>query len=346
MAQQTGAVVAEAEALITLGTFTTAPVVHRQAWLEKAISLAEAADLPATAARAHNNIAALLDNFCGLPHLSQWHYRRAAAHAAKRGSRIQQIMFLSRVGMSLLWTGDLAEVAVTLREVHGLLQQVEASGSSTRSYNFTEALLLRYEGRLAQAAGSLRALYDRAHAQGDRMFAASLSVYLGELLLELNDLDEAARLLEEGALIGDQSITLGPVLPHCLLVAVLGRAGDLVGSAAALDHARQAATTSSDYYAPIYLAVAEARFATLRGNPEVPACWISALDRLDAVGWRWYAAQARREWAAYLAAGNDTAKQAEAARLLDQAEAIFTDIGAPYYAEQARAERAALDVAP
>jgi tetratricopeptide (TPR) repeat protein len=344
LAQQLGQTATEADSWTTLALLSTTPDDERKGYLEKAVTLAEGASLLATAARAHNNLGSLSERLFGDPIQAARHYRRAADLARHRGTLNQQLLFLNNIISTALWIGDLIESELVLGETRTLMHQMQPGGLSIRRIGINEAALLRYRGMLDEARARWQIQLQAAQDAGDLGNTGSISTYLGELALELGDFAEAEKLLHAAVAVGDRRLGPGPVMPRCLLAAVQAAQGDFAAAEVTLDAARQAAGPQPGFYVAGTLALAEARVASAAGPPEAAGpAWVAALAALEAAEMRWYATAARMEWAMVLCATGNPTHCAAAVSVLDRVIAEFTAMGAPYYADQARARRAILE---
>jgi len=140
------------------------------------------------------------------------------------------------------------------------------------------ALLRREEGRLREAAATCRDALQRAEdyvrQTGQRMpIAACAHVYLSVMLREWNEVDEALRHVREGL---DLCRRWGQLdmeaTAYISLSAALQAAGDLPGSLAAIEKAKQLVRNYSSTYT-LYAGAYEAHTYLAQGDVKAAARW-------------------------------------------------------------------------
>jgi tetratricopeptide (TPR) repeat protein len=256
-------------------------------------------------------------------------------------------MYLNGLATDDLRYGSLEDAAATLAESASLLRGMSRRNRGSRWQAVNEAHLLRNQGALEMARARFLVQREANRDDGELGLVGTIATYLGSLFYEQGELAAAADYLDEAIALGGYSWSFGLIHPRALLCAVQAAQGRHAEALATLATAEQLATGDVSVFERTMLGLGVARVASILGPvPSALVRWAEAVAALDKAGLRWWGAQARREWAAYLAAEGDPAECAEAARLLDEAVATFEAIGAPYYADKVRAERAALDVAP
>ncbi|HMA37626.1 MAG TPA: hypothetical protein VKY74_24445 [Chloroflexia bacterium] len=329
----------QAESLTTLGLLPNQPVAAQMAALTRAVELAESAGLLAAAARAHNNLAVIIENSVGDLAAARDHYQRAVALARRRGSAAHELLYLHNVISVALWSGDLAGAGSTIAAGRELLRTLGQPAEGTRALRLSEAALLRYRGELGEALRRLRACQAGAQLHGDLQISGIATNYLAEILFEQGDWPAAAGALDDALAISDQGLGWGGVEPRCLLSAVYARQGEAAGAQRLLDAARAQAGDAPGPYEAKVLALAAGRLALAEGRRDAALAAFADAAALDArLGMPWYRARTLQEWAAAHLARGTVADYDRTVTLLQEALAIFEQIGVPYYAGLVRAQ--------
>jgi len=347
MARRLGALEVEAEALATLGILPDQPPEAAVSALTRAVELAESAGLLPQARRAHNNLAAILQEPLADFRAAQEHLQRAAELSRQTGSVEGEIVALSNLEGLLLLTGDLERAEALAPALNQLLDESANPGPAAAGMRINEALRFRYRGELAEAIRRLQACQGEARQRGEaeHLFLAGNS--LAEALLESRILpglsgvgeasgESAAQIeaaLAETIEIGDQKVRAGSVWPRCLLGAWRACQGRVQDARGAVAEAREMAGARLTPLDEARLLWAEAGIAAAENR------WAEALAALEAVtglfdrlGMRWWWARALYRWAeAYISRG-EPADLERARALQREAQAAFEELHIPRYA--------------
>ena len=309
--------------------------------LTRAVELAESAGLWPQARRAHNNLAAILQEPLADFRAAQEHLQRAAELSRQTGSVEGEIVALSNLEGLLLLTGALERAEALAPALRQLLDESANPGPAAAGMRINEALRFRYRGMLAEAIRRLQACQGEARQRGEaeHLFLAGNS--LAEALLESRMLpgfggvgeasgESAAQIeaaLAETIEIGDQDVRLGSVWPRCLTGmwrVCQGRVQDARGAVAEAREMAGARLTPLDETRLLW---AEAGIAAAENR------WAEALVALEAVtglferlGMRWWWARALYGWAeAYISRG-EPADLDRARALQREAQAAFEEL--------------------
>jgi tetratricopeptide (TPR) repeat protein len=343
MAEQVGAVSVQADALITLGTLRGQPAEQALALLSRAVALAEAHHLLAHAARAHNNLGAILGFHLGDQPAGQEHLLRAAEHARRRGAVAQELFYLANVAQ-IAFQSDLGLTARQLPRLRYLLEATADPGPAGLMFRGVEALLSLAREDPAVGIEGLQSVRDEARHRGDLQLLGAASNIVADALLDLGEMEEAASALREAIETGDRGVVYAGVWPRCRLSAIRARQGRLEEARRLLSEARhKTAEAGSRAWDQRWLPVAEAHLAAATG--QWPTAWTAfqaAAEGFAQAGNRWYRARILAQWAkAHLARGH-AGDRARAQELLRQAITEFEAMGAPAYAARMQACLAAL----
>jgi class 3 adenylate cyclase/tetratricopeptide (TPR) repeat protein len=309
LAERLGAADVQAEALTTLSIFQ--PPDEALAGLTRAVALAEAHGLTATAARAHNSAGHVLERL-GEFDAARERYGRAVGLARRMGSPVQEHHYRANAVRIALWRAEFDAAAAALPELRRL------GGDHMPGTLFVEAMLHRFTGRLDEACAELRACHDETHARHNVQLLGFIQSCLADALLEQGALDEAEAVLEHAIGHAAHGVAWGGVWLRALLVALRARQGRLDGAGRALDEARVLAGFTPGRLDLEHLELATARLAAARDEWDAAlAAYARAADAQAAMGRRWYRAATLREWAAALRARRAPGDEQQA-RALEQ----------------------------
>jgi tetratricopeptide (TPR) repeat protein len=335
MAEQLGAVRVQTEALCTLGILPGLSYEESVSTLTRAIELAEAAGLLDQASRAHNNLGnQLLD-----AEASREHFLRAAELDLQRGEVLSHLLVAGTAAHYSLLLGELAVVEEELPSLWQLLDTAREKGRIAGQLRQLEALLLRYQGKLAEAIEGLQSLRAEARAAGDHQRVSLLSIELGHACVmdEAGEEEEVEALLQEMVDLGAQGMA-APVVFPCLLSVRRARRGQARTARSLLEDAYEMAAKEGG------VAEWEAWLWWAKANVEMAeGHWAAACDTFESViallarrKLRWHRARGMLEWGeAHLSHGESSDRE-RALELLREAEVEFEAMGAHGYVERVR----------
>jgi serine phosphatase RsbU (regulator of sigma subunit)/predicted ATPase/class 3 adenylate cyclase len=352
IAERLGAVEVQAEALATLGILPDQPPEAAVEALSRAVELAESAGLLFQARRAHNNLAAVLQEFLADFRSAQEHYRRAAELSRQTGSIEGELIVLSNMIGAFLLTGDLGKVEETLPVLRRLLGEAANPGPAALGMRISEGLLARYRGDLAKAARLLSACQAEARGQGDLEHLALSLNALTQTLLESCVLSgdtkavvvcPAQRIEEIEAIVGEaieisgRGSPGGRIWPRCLQSVVLACQGKFEDAHQVLAEVREWWNARQVPLEEAQISWAEAHVAALGQRwDEALALFEAAAALLAKLGMRWWWGRMLLDWAGiHLSRGEPTDLE-RARALLREALVTFEELGVPRYAELAR----------
>jgi tetratricopeptide (TPR) repeat protein len=303
---------------------------------EQAIELAESAGLLYHAARAHNNFANISIFQNGNSSLAVEHFQQAAELSRKVGNASNEVFCATNATVSKILLGNLNEAEEELAAQNNLLEAVHDPGPSEPNLKTAEVYLSRYRGELEEAIQNLRTLRHEAETVGDLQTLSFTDFSLGEMLLEFGDEEEAEVVLLEALELYDRIASRAAVATRSMLSMKDAQQGHLKEAHRWLDEARERETElGSGFFGTIWRLFAESRLAVAERNwPEAWKAHKKYLEMAEESGWRWYRAQALREWAEAHLTRAEPGDEQRARELLLESQEEFEEMGAPIYADQ------------
>jgi ATP/maltotriose-dependent transcriptional regulator MalT len=353
MAERFGVVDVQADALITQGLLLAgqAPQDALKA-LTKAVQLAEGANLPNVAFRAHANLAVIKGVMYGLQAACD-ETQHAVQLGRQAGSVAQEILALYNLLEGHLILGELEQALTTLSRIRKLATELDDPDASDNRIRPLEAAVLLYQGEWHQSASRLRIAQAEARRQNDLQALFTADLLLARALLEAyalapeaaaGDWDEAERALtggmELGRAMGDADTN---AWCRAYLMAVYIGEGRLDEARALLAEARSLAKDWPFPSVQVPLLWGEARMAAAERR------WAEALAALETLaescaqgGMRWEQAHTLIDWAAACVARGKASDLSQARSLLEESHALFLEMGFLRYSELAQERLRAL----
>ncbi|MBA3534967.1 MAG: hypothetical protein H0T73_23905 [Ardenticatenales bacterium] len=243
----------------------------------------------------------------------------------------------SLLGVLALLKGELDQVETMLPALFERTRTIEDPGPVIFALQVIEAMLLLYRGQWEEALLSLQLCQAETREQGDLQFLSAACYSLAETLLELGRWEEAASTIAETIALADEGLgwIWGRVAARRIAVVAHLALGQVPEARQRLTEMRAVATYPALPAEQADLAVSEARLALAEGRwLEARAAFQTAHDLHSQMGKRWYEARVLYELAeAHLqrAIADD---KTVARELLNQAETLFEQVGAPCYAQK------------
>ncbi|HMA37615.1 MAG TPA: hypothetical protein VKY74_24390, partial [Chloroflexia bacterium] len=330
MATRVGAGEVRADALVTLASLRQMPPDENRALLRQAVDLAESAGLLKTARRAHWHLAKALAEVPDPP-AARHHYQQAIALARRRGVAAEEFHALYALGTTLVLWSELAAATAILQRLEELGGDIDNPTEARLGVTLLRGPILYQQGDLAAALALLEAQQAEARDQPNLPARVAIHLILGELLLVTGAWAGAELALLEAIAVADP-LALEDQEPRCLLSTVYARQGRLAEARQVLDQAAQRMDPAPRFTNQISLLLAQARLAAAEGAWPDALAGFAAGAALQAQQQRpWYRARTLEEWAAALLARAAPGDPAQATALLQEAQAIFTDLGVPVW---------------
>lgn len=331
MAKRLGDTEVEAEVSITLALHNDDPIEGINI-LEEVAEKAEANGLSRTAARAHNNIGAVMDNQLIDLNSSRMHFLRAA-EIQKRIGYVEGLLFLSiNLYTSLIQLGELNTVE---EEVVDFLQSCNVPENRAHKFLYEmQPYLLFYRGEWFEALGAHREILKELQDREILGRIADTKMQIAFYLLELNrfgyndDLSEAESILLEN--IEDNLI---PVDSNSGLVLVYIQQGRLKDAHNHFSQSKQLLAQSKiSIFEKVFSPWIEYEFAIAEGRwGEAIAVSESLLDTYQRGGYRYDSARQLINLGDALVGRNEPGDLDRARKTYQHSLEIFTEMGAPGY---------------
>jgi tetratricopeptide (TPR) repeat protein len=343
MAERLGAAEVQANALITLGSLPDQAPQEALAQLTRAVQLAEGANLPSIAFRAHNDLAIMKSIIYGL-RSTRDHLQRAVQLSQQTGNVAQEMLALTNILEVSLALGELEQAQTTLSRIRQLATQLDDPHSLDSRIRRLEAAVLLYQGEQFQSASLLRVAQAEARSRNDLQTLFNVDLLLARTLLDVYSLgpepapcdwDELERIVAEamelGRAMGDADTNMWC---RSYLIAVYVGAGRMEEARDVLAKAR--AVTKDWPFPSVEAALlwAEARLATAeRRWAEALVAFETLADTYAQDGMRWERARTLVDWAATHAARGKASDRSQARSLLEESHGLFQEMGISRYTE-------------
>jgi len=352
LAEPLGLIEVQAESLTTLGLLPNQTTDEMRAAFERAIELAEAAQLFATAARAHFNIAGNVFEQ-GHPRLARAHFERAQAHARRMGMAAWELDYLSQIVNLSLNLGEIERAEADLATLRELQKTTSPQPWAVSLAQLGEGLLAYFQGRRVEAVDVLQAGKTALQARGvERKFLHEFNAALIQIWIYENKFAEVEQLVQESLELARSGVEMNHIFFNAMLCISLAGQGRLAEAHAALEIARRPPETKKhgrdsplflqlmQCWPEAYLAWAEQRW------PEAMAAFETSNDILRQLSWRWHTARFYLDWAEAHVERGEPGDQERAMALLTEAASEFEAMRIPYFAAQARERLTTISAIP
>ncbi len=339
LAERMGETGSRAESLLTWAMILTLGDQNYEAAhaaLQQALTLAQSAGQLRLIARAQNYLGGFAHSAWG-DYRAERHHRQQAAEAYRRmGAASHELNSLSVAANTSMLLGEFTAAEAMLARLRELLRIVPGSSEAEFVAQTVEIPLLRYQGEWAEAIRCLQDYQMKARQRNDLNTLGSVDISLGEIFLELNQLDKAAEVLQEGQE-SWRPLGWGETWPLCLLCAVRARQGQSAEAHRLLAEAREQAGPHPLSGDELRLPLATARLAMAEQHwPEAWAAFETVIQTQTRRELRWDRAQTLREWAEAHLSRKEAGNVERACELLRESLAEFEAMNVPKYAALVR----------
>ena len=330
MAERTGAVKVQVESLVTMGVLKGVPSDDAVAYLEQGVELAHRSQLLRSEARARNNLSAILVLYRGEIASAREHLRAAGRLARQVGEPAIELFYRTGDVRWAIWQGDLPYADQEFLELDQLYEAASRPGFSGHYFRFTKVSLGRYRGELEDSVGPYQQLASEAREGGNLLALSGVTVTMGDLFIELGDLEAAEVALRESF---DAGKNIGYRVRALVWLAILEAARGNVEEARG--YVEEAQTQREEEIAAVdrpSIARAEALIASAEGRSD--RAWKHFKDELRHLEQMGLGAEIGRTLMTWGRLSAEQGEKEQAERLLADARAQFHDIGALAYVER------------
>ena len=344
MAKSLNLTIIQVETLTTLGTPIRQDPNLSVELLEQAIQLAESANLPRQAARAHNNLSisfAIIElDFPKAIH----HVQRAAELANQIGDLELELFFRANLGSWMLLQGKLKAVAEMLPSLQDLNDSLPDPGSGGTALKVLRSSLLTYQGNFDQALEIIHQRMIDEREAGDLQRLANALMLTVIISLFIGDLEGGKRASEELITLANKGIYSKPI-SYSFLSIVFSRAREIQRSRTLLEQVHNELQGSGsenidqlfNLWAGAELKVAEEDWNEARLMFEQLIKFATEHSLL------WHTNRMRVNWATALLARGEPNDIEEARQLLEFAIEEDQKMGADGFAQMVADQLAALE---
>jgi predicted ATPase len=329
MADGMGLIPVQADVLSTLGLLPMRSGEERISMQQRALELAESANLHRQTMRTHNNLAWAYA-MVSFDHSKVIHHKQRAADIAHLiGAVEKELLFRADICSMLLDQGEIKAVVEQLPLLDELADSLPDPGAGGANYTSLKAELIFYQGRFDQALELSETLANELREVGSMQMLSGVlgtmiqtAIEAGENELAKKTLPEKISLTKKG--MGSKSIALS------YAVMVHSKGGELKEARDFLEDAiREAKDIQDQSLENYFIKRAEAFLNVTEKNWE--DAWQSFADIksiLKALNFRWYHAVLLKDWArAHLSRGEDE-DIPRAVELFQEALTEFEHMGA------------------
>jgi tetratricopeptide (TPR) repeat protein len=329
MAEKTGAVVVQAEALITRALLGDPQNKETIRLLEQAIQLCQENNLLAQESRASNNLSISL-GIHGDIKACREHLRRASELSARVGDLGMELFTATNELFWATWQGELDYVGEQFSELEVTLESMIDPGSAGSTFSRVRAYWLWARGDVDKSLSRLRILKAELVEGGDLQGLSSIAnISLGPLL-ELREYDEAEANIEEAIQISDRGIG-SKIFPRMLKLYLPQVQEDSKRSQQVMEEIRQESDQNDTLINRTWLHTAEAHYLATKGqwqeaNKSFDTAIELALDMNLKLMAHWI-----RTYSERLVESRNPDNLNKARKYLGQARELFEEMGVPYY---------------
>ncbi|MFQ5943100.1 MAG: serine/threonine-protein kinase PknK [Anaerolineales bacterium] len=333
----------EADALTTMGILPNMTTEEAISALEEAIEIAQRERLLSEESRAHNNLAVMLLIDNADFHSGREHYLKAAEIAREMGDLNGELFAYTNAISDTISLGDLSEAEDMLSHGRELYEQHVDPGAAGENYLGAVSYHQFEKGQLEQAASGRRTLLEEAMESGSAFDLVGHEFFLGLILNELAEYEEAAAVLSKAIISADEVDWIRDGT-RAVLAIVLARQGLVERARNLLEEAQAIHSERPRAFPALILGIGQANVLAAEGR------WDDAFEtfketdaKLAEAGIRTSRATALRDWAeAHLARG-EPGDTEQAKELLGEALTEYEEMGAIGWIERVQARLAELE---
>ena len=258
MARRTSAKQIEVDALTTLSMLPSTKSDDAIAALKETIDISQLESMLDQEFRAHYNLAIIYEVDKAKFRLGRGHYLKSAKIARQMGDLSGELLALSDVAWSYITLGEFSKAEEMKSRLDEIRDQVVDLGRSGWMYQTFRAYFEQARGNLVGAAEQYRHIIRQLMDSGSASHIPLRSYLLSLVLLELDALDEAESVIQQGVKVADQFrlLTVNRTLTRAAQAMILARKGIIIQARQVYDEAEQIFTDDLSQWSAIALSIA------------------------------------------------------------------------------------------
>jgi tetratricopeptide (TPR) repeat protein len=329
MADQTGAVVVQAEALITRALLDDIQSKEASRLLEQAIQLCQEHDLLAQESRACNNLSISLGAHGDIKACRE-NLRRARELSGHVGDLGMELFAAANELFWAIWQGELDYVGDQLTDLEVTLESMIDPGTAGSLYNRVGAFWLWAKGDAEESINRLRELKVEAEESGDLQGLSNVTNFSFGPLNEMGEYEEAAAYLDEAIQVSDRGMG-GKIYPRMLKLSLPQIQADTMMSQQLMEEIREEAGQNDTLTNRTWLYYAEAHDLATKGQwQEANKSFKVSMELASKMDFK-LTAHWMRTWSERLIESKTPENLRRAREHLGRARTLFEEMGAPYY---------------
>ena len=343
MARRVSAKRVEADALITLASWTTMKSEDSISALNEAVVICQAEKLLLQESRAQFNLGVSLSAYGANFRAGREHYIKSAEIDQQMGNLSGELLTLTNAAMCTITLGEFSRVEEMIAHLDEIRDQIVDPGISEQNYQELQADFQEAKGNLEGAAEICRGRFRQAIDSGSDSEIVGTAYLYPLLLLELGAQDEAELVIQHGVKAADQIQSLR-VRTRAVQAMVLARKGDFIPARQVYKKAEQIFAERLRAWPGLWLCMAHAHvLAAEKRWDEAFSTFQEAANLLEHAEARFRRSLLLQDWAlAHLDRGRP--EDIERAReLYSEALSEFEDMGSPGYVKRIQARLDELD---
>jgi eukaryotic-like serine/threonine-protein kinase len=336
LGERLGNLEVQAETLATMGIIYTQPLEEREKYLLSAIAIAEQAGLPASAARAHMNLGAILRERPAIEEAFE-HIMIAEERAGSWGNPSWQHGFLGAAAELALALGKFKWVEDIMAKMEALQGDIPNPAIPKLYARLLKSQYLRFTGLMEEAKNILLESLQDERVIGEKKIELSFLHVLTDIYMEEGQLEEALALLQNGLpnqadfMLEDNIISLR--ILQAFTLARLGRTQEALVELEKVNW--KAPHIQSMHHEKHLKKLVHAEIAGVEGRfDEAEALIWEAGTFFGDYGLRWYQAKTYLEGSRLMGASAEIKHQESSRLLLEKAAQVFTELGLPDYVKK------------
>ncbi len=335
MAKSLNLTIIQVETLTTLGTPIRQDSNLSVELLEQAIQLAESANLPRQAARAHNNLS-ISFVFIELDFPKAIHHvQRAAELTNQIGDLELELFFRANLGSWMLLQGKLKAVAEMLPSLQDLNDSLPDPGSGGTALKQLRSSLLTYQGNFDQALEIIHQRMIDEREAGDLQRLVNAYILTAQISLITGDIERGKQASKELIGLAEKGMTRKQIA-YSYLSRVYSRKGEIKNAQSLLEQAiDESQNFGQSDFDQLFILWAQAELKVAEKNWD--DAWMTyerLIDLGTKYGFLWHSNRVRVDWATALMARGEPNDKEKARQLLETAISEDRKMGADGFVQR------------